>query len=481
MRNILRVALLFIFCALPAAAQPDPNPIPVLESAESVFQTALQAYQDREYDVAARLFGVAANTYEFHRKTTAASVMRAKALYHRGDYAQAVADLEAFLARFPRSRYAIEATNTLTLAQQGIDQTANRRQILRLGIALPLNDEAAPLTQEMFNGIRLAVDNYNADAMVLTDGVARPLVQMVFRDTRNDPAQARAAVATLVNEDRVSAIVGPLFSNEAEAAARAAEELQVVLVAPLATAETVARGRSYVFQANPTFSMRGRLMGRFAVNGLRLNTVGMIVDGQSTEDRLLASHFADEVLDLGAELAYETYLPDSRSWFRLGETMSRDSLQAAEAVFFPITGSNASTLISAAFSSLDRMGATIRVLGSESWHNLPMRTQAGRYNVTYMNSYHVDEADTSVQAFLAQYRDLAGAAPERLAFTGYDVSRFLLDRFEQSTFDARPLVDLLRAAGLHHGLGTRLDFTQGNVNQAMYYHRYMDGAPVLLR
>jgi branched-chain amino acid transport system substrate-binding protein len=481
MRKLFFFGLLLVSGLRPSEAQTQANPIPIQESAESVFLTALEAYEDREFDVAARLFGVVANTYDFHRKTTAALVMRAKSLYHRGDYDLAVRELNSFLSRYPRSRYAIEVRNTLALSEQGLDQTANRVDIFRLGIALPMNREAISISQELFNGIRMAVDAYNAGSLRRPDGTRRPMVQMVFQDTRNDPGRARQAIETLATVERVDAIIGPLFSAEAEAAARGAEDRRVVLIAPLATSETVAQGRTYVFQANPTFSLRGKLMARFAVRGLRLNRLGLIADGENAEDRLQAANFANEVLDLGKELSFETYLDDSRDWFRLNETMTRDSIRQAEAVFMPITGNNAPTLIGGALSSLDRIGAATRVLGTVSWHNLPMSSQASQYNVTYTNDFYVDEAAPETGIFVSQYRALAGDAPTRPAYSGYDVARFLLELVEQQPYDARPLADRIHAAPAFQGLGIRLDFTQGNINEALYYHRYADGAVTLIR
>ncbi|MDZ4700158.1 MAG: ABC transporter substrate-binding protein [Rhodothermales bacterium] len=481
MRKLLFLGLLLVYTFRLNEVQAQANPIPTQDSAESVFITALEAYEDREFDVAARLFGVVANTYDFHRKTTAALMMRAKSLYHRGDYDLAVRELNSFLSRYPRSRYAIEARNTLALSEQGLDQTANKVDIFRLGVALPLTNEAAGLSQELFNGIRLAVEAYNAGSQRQPDGTLRPMVQMVFQDTHNDAGRARQAIETLATVERVDAIIGPLFSAEAEAAARAAEDRRVVLIAPLATSETVAQGRTYIFQANPTFSLRGRLMARFAVRSLRLSRLALIADGESPEDRLQAANFANEVLRLGAEMRFETYLDDSRDWFRLNETMSRDSIQQAEAVFIPITGNNAPTLIGGALSSMDRIGAGTRVLGTVSWHNLPMSSQASQYNVTYSNDYYVDESAPETQAFISQYRTLARELPTRPAFSGYDVARFLLERVAQQPYDARPLIERIHAAPPFEGLSIRLDFAEGNVNEALYYHRYVDGAVTLMR
>ena len=45
----------------------------------------------------------------------------------------------------------------------------------------------------------------------------------------------------------------------------------------------------------------------------------------------------------------------------------------------------------------------------------------------------------------------------------------------------RPLIERIHAAPPFEGLSIRLDFAEGNVNEALYYHRYVDGAVTLMR
>jgi hypothetical protein len=140
-------------------------------------------------------------------------------------------------------------------------------------------------------------------------------------------------------------------------------------------------------------------------------------------------------------------------------------------------------MIGGALGSLDRMGMgqKIRILGNVEWHNLPMVTLAGNYTTTYSNDFYANPIDSTVQRFVTRYRQENSREPERLAYTGYDVTRFLTIQLERQAIEPRPLDQLIRGAGVYSGLGTRLDFTNGNINEAMYYHRYRDGIVELLR
>jgi hypothetical protein len=74
-----------------------------------------------------------------------------------------------------------------------------------------------------------------------------------------------------------------------------------------------------------------------------------------------------------------------------------------------------------------------------------------------------------------------------LAVVGYDVTRFVQEAATklkvagQDSSDPVQLADAIRAAPPFDGIGIRLDFRGGQVNQAMFYHRYRDGRVELLR
>ena len=444
-----------------------------MEDAEQVFEDALEAFEQGEYAMAGRLFGIVRSAYDLHRKTTAALLMEAKALYREGRFEEAAERARFLESEFPSSGYVEAARRLREMTEQELERGIPRPR--DLGILLPLDGNDAPLSQALFTGVRIAVDEHNERHP------DRP-VRMIFRNTGVDSARAAGAAEELALLG-VRAIIGPLYSGEAMASAEAAERAEVVLVAPLATDERVSSGKRYVFQANPTIVMRGRLMARFAARSLRLDDFGVIAerDRDGISERM-AQGFLEEAVLEGKTVRYDTLLASQTAWSRLSETLARDTILSARAVYMPIVSGESVARIDAAMGSFENMGLAdrIRILGNGDWRLAPNAIRASRYATTYADDFYVEGEDPSVQAFAARYRELSDAEPKgRLALTGYDVARFLLPLLVDDAEEA--LVDRVRTAPLREGLGTRIDFEEGNVNAAMFWFRYRDGMVRRLR
>ena len=477
------VALLVLVS--PALAQEAATDrIPRNEEAELVFEQAIEAFEEGDYGMAYRRFRLITNTHPLNQKTTAAVLMAGKALYRQGEFERAEDVLARFIQTYPTSSYVDEAEETLRFARAQMTLEGERRDVVNLGILLPLGADDAALTQALFNGVRLALEDFNAQN---DQGVT---IRMIFEDSGGDPARTRQAVTALAN--RTSVILGPLYSEEAEAAAEAAEEEGVVMIAPLATDDAVSEGKRYVFQANPTLATRGRLAADFAMRNLRLRSFGVVAErsGSAISERM-AESFQEEAMRQGAEVAFFKLLPSARSWSQLREVLEGDEedenlLGEIEALYLPVSGDDAIENIQAALRELERTGTDVRVLGNAEWDDLPSKLLASTFQTTYSNDFYVDEQAPDVRAFAERYRALTGtsalaldANPRRLAFTGYDLARYVLAQISEG--ESQSLAGALRAAPPYQGLGVRLDFSGSNVNQAMYFLRYRAGRLEVLR
>lgn len=473
-QRLYRLLPLLILLVLPAVrpvqAQDEPSPLPQVADAEQAFEQALEAFEQADYGMAYRRFRLVYSAYPLNRKTTAALLMAAKAQYRQGDYAGANETLAELIEGYPTSGYLDEARALQELARRGMALEDERASVRDLGIALPLTGDPR-LTQAMFTGIRLAVDEHN-------DG-GFPTVRMVFRDTRSNASGAREALNALAQED-VEAVIGPIFSDEARAAAEVAERAELVLVSPLATEESVSEDRQYVFQANPTITERGRRMARYAIEERGLSSFGIVAELQDRDSERMAEGFQDEALQLGAQVLFMKLLSGSRGWYSLPDELDPALLEQIDALYLPISGSNAPALIQAVLEDLASINAHFIVLGNKNWHDLNVSEHASRYLTTYTNDFYVAESDAAVRDFLERYRTVVGHEPAaeetRLAFTGYDVTRYLL----QHLGSGPSLADALREAPEYRGIGTRIHFDGGNVNRALFIFGYRNDRVRLL-
>lgn len=329
-------------------------------------------------------------------------------------------------------------------------------------------------------------DTLRVDSLqIVTEQEDRPgwVAKMYFREVYpEDVDSTRMAIDSLTNQDRVDVILGPLFSKTARVAGEAAEEAGIPLIAPLATSESVSAGKTRVFQANPTIPLRGRIMARFVSESLLTESVGIFYEEDDRTSARIANGFRKEAEERDLDVVFTKRLDNARGWSQLPETVEADTtlsdstVRATDALYLPISGVNASGRIQDALTGVGRLNSTARILGNSHWHNLTVKKEASAFTSTYATDFNVKTKRPEVQDFIRQYRLLSGNTPDnlsvrgrRLAYTGYDISRFLLTNLS-STSTPRP--SDIRGAPTYEGLGVRINFRNGNVNRAMFFLRY---------
>lgn len=207
--------------------------------------------------------------------------------------------------------------------------------VLKVGVVLPLMLKTSQPGQrdlgvEMYDGIKLAVEEYNERHL--------PKVSIEVRDSERDPGAAARVVTELCSDDAVVAIMGPAFSNEAFAAAGIANARGVPLLTPTATANGIASIGPYVFQLNPDLDTRGRIMARYAVlNGARTFAVLSPVE---QIPKSIADAFVDEVARLGGELIDQQWYQRGATDLRMQlSTMRKRALDKSEPLVINFAGS----------------------------------------------------------------------------------------------------------------------------------------------
>ena len=212
------------------------------------------------------------------------------------------------IARLPRTiAWVSEAAAML--------ERIERSGVVKIGVVLPLKFKSDPLSaggvgEELLSGIRLAVDEHNAEAM--------PKVNLEVRDSERDAGVAARHVSELSMDSEVLAIVGPLFSTEAIACAALAQARGVPLITPTATFNGIAAAGEYVFQANPDYAVRGRAMAQYAYRVANARRFA-VLSAADTPNRQMTEAFLGEVQKLGGEAV-------DVEWYNPGETDLRTQL-----------------------------------------------------------------------------------------------------------------------------------------------------------
>ncbi len=235
------------------------------------------------------------------------SVRLAEKVLNTGDVSEAKSLLRPITELPPTIPSVREAEALLDRIEKG--------GFLKVGVVLPLMLNSGQSTpggagEELLDGIRLAVDEYNAEAL--------PKVNLDVRDSEHDAGVAARQVSELTMDSGILAIVGPVFSNEAFAAANLANARGVPLITPTATLDGIAAIGDYIFQANPDYSMRGRAMAQYAFAEKNARRFA-VLSASDTASKLITRAFVDEVNQLGGQLV-------DLEWYDPGATDLRSQL-----------------------------------------------------------------------------------------------------------------------------------------------------------
>ena len=180
--------------------------------------------------------------------------------------------------------------------------SVSQAQTVRIGAALPLFEDSEDpgdqqLGKEILNGIDFALNEYNQAPKIK--------VRLITRDTKKDPQTCADAVAKLSENDSVSVILGPIFSSELASVTGVALTDEIPVVSPTATGDRLAENHDYIFQLNPSYAVRGRVMADYLVK--KLGMQNFVIISESSYGINFSNHFISEIKKLKGNIAADYY------------------------------------------------------------------------------------------------------------------------------------------------------------------------------
>ncbi len=392
----------------------------------------------------------------------------AKIHYHLGDYARAADAVRQYLKQWPDGAYAAEA-KTLLGRLTRLAQVEPKV----VGLILPMSGDYKVFGEAVMRGVGMAL---NTEAGTGAD------VTLVIRDSKGDPQTAAKDVEDLVLGQHVVAIIGPLLSNTATAAAAKAEELAVPMVS-LSSAEGLPELGSWIFRNALTNSAQAQALVDYAVNKLGAKTFGILypnhpygqammddfwtdVEKRHLEVRAAEEYDHDETtfghdIDKLVGRYYLKYRPEYQQeidHIKAGISdpyRQRKALEKAKNALEPTTDFDVLfipdsyktvSLIAPALAvddvitnvcdtrdlarikktTGDKKLHTVRLLGSNVWNNPELVQRAGKYVdcSVFVDGFFPASTRKATQDFVAQYQNLHGKdqTPGYLEAIGFDTA-----------------------------------------------------------
>ncbi len=167
-------------------------------------------------------------------------------------------------------------------AQESPAAPASDQDAIRIGVVGPFSGPSSFVGPAQLNGVRLAVEEFNARGGL--DG--RP-VEVLWEDDRGWPERSEAAVARLIRQEGVVAIIGPNNSACTMVDMQVCAYYKVPLLTADATATKItSRGNRWIFRCIESDYFRLAALSEFLVEEQSLRHIGIFYENDDYGDGL---------------------------------------------------------------------------------------------------------------------------------------------------------------------------------------------------
>jgi branched-chain amino acid transport system substrate-binding protein len=338
------------------------------------------------------------------------------------------------------SRAACVSVLSLLAVVAGCKPTPAAPTKVKLGIFEPMTGANAAGGAMEVEGIKLA----NAMFPTVKVGDKEYAIELVLADNKSDKVEAANAAQRLVDQEKVTAVLGSWGSSLSMAAGPIVKDKKVPAIAMSATNPLVTKGNEFYFRVCFIDPFQGTVMANYAAKELKAKKAVIIREVSNDYSVGLARFFADSFKKLTGddaailgELNYNTNDQDFTAQLTTLKSMKPD------VIFAPGNYTESALIIKQA----RELGITTPFLGGDTWE-APEFVDVGKGAVegAVFSTFFATEVpitETS-KTFLDAYRKQYGkepAAVTALGFDGYLVVRAAIEK--AGTLDGAKLRDVL--------------------------------------
>lgn len=339
------------------------------------------------------------------------------------------------------------ATEAVSEGASTSDSTSTSNgDTIKVGFIGPKTGSVAQYGTAAANGIELAVKEVNANG-----GISGKQIELISYDNKGDASESINLFNRLVDNDGVSALLGPVISSNGLAIAPLADEKGLPMITPTGTNSDITVDSDYVFRGCYTDPYQGSIMAKFASENLTAKKAAILYNTGDDYSLGLAEAFKETFEEAGGEIvSYEGYTNDDKDFKAVLSNIKETS---PEVLFLP----DYYNMVGLIAGQVKEVGLETTLLGGDGWDGVQENYGEATEGSYFANHYCVDDTDEVVANFVNNYKDTYnGEVPNAFAALGYDSAKILFAAIEKAgSTDSQAVVDALK--------GTDLDCVTGHV------------------
>jgi branched-chain amino acid transport system substrate-binding protein len=339
-----------------------------------------------------------------------------------------------------------------------------------IGVILPLTSKSMNYSvstpgEEILDGIKFATSEFNKDR--------DDKIGLLIRDTFEDPDKIENIRSEFGSVPGIKAILGPIFSNAVRTALDEFNNTDIPIISPTATDDDLASLSENFFQANPSFSMRGKIMAQYIYYVENKRNVAILnsIDGYSP---MLAANFADEFEKLGGSiLTRQSYKSKGFDLKNQVDAINayRDTL---EGIYVPLSNSIDAPNI---LSQMVQDSLQIPIYGNQDWFIAKGFESSSELSnlITFTSDYYMDYKSEDFQELSKSYGKISGKDINRNFLYGYDAAKYILTIMRNINSSKINIRSKMLSGVVVTGYHNNTSFGEDRINHFLNIVRYKDG------
>lgn len=296
---------------------------------------------------------------------------------------------------------------------------------IKIGGLAPLTGDVSVYGVAVDNGVKMAVEEINADG-----GVLGKQIEYIVYDEKGDATEAVNAYNKLVQSDNVVAIVGDVTSKPTLAVAQQAAKDKIPLITASGTAENITQAGENIFRACFIDPFQGELMASYASKKLEKKTAATIYNISDDYSKGLYEAFEAAAGDLGIEVVQVEGYGKGTVDFKAQLTNIKS--KNPDVIFLPVYYQDVALIAVQA----KELGIEAQFLGADGWDGVIGQVDESNMDAVngayFCSQYSAQSDDPNLQAFLSKYKETYGMDASQFAVLGYDAMKMLAQAISEA-------------------------------------------------
>jgi ABC-type branched-subunit amino acid transport system substrate-binding protein len=344
----------------------------------------------------------------------------------------------------------------LLLASNAI---AADEQVVKIGVSGPLSGANAFAGKDDENGVRLAVEELNAQKIKV--GGKQLRFELVSEDDQGDP-KAGVNVAQKLVDAGVRFVLGPYNSGVAIPASRVYSDAGALMSTVGTNPKITQGGYGTVFRIVASDTQVGGSMASYAAKELKIKNVG-VIDDRTAFGQGIADEFARRAKAAGMNVVGREFTRDTATDF--STILTSLKAKRVDAIFYGGYAPQGAPMA----RQMKQFGMTAKLLGGDTLCSPEMAKLGGDAvgdNVRCAQAGAIVEKQAAGPAFIARYKARFKRDPDVYAPSFYDQTMFIAQAMKNAnTVDPAKVNAALHSMTYQGVVGTYAYDNAGNLKQ----------------